>query len=399
MTRVPPAAVTLLSRHQGVSAALAAFAAALVVVLPWYPGERPDVAPAYERYASAIVGGALPYDDFFVEYPPGALIPIIVPGLLPNGWYDPAFAILAAAALGAATGIGVHLAAGRVPRARAAVLCILFLLALGPIVVTRYDGFVALVVVIALALAARGRSTAAAAAARLGATMNLYPALLLPPLARAAGPRARAAVGAFLAAAAAVVLPVLVVGAGGIRASLEYQIGRPLHLESLGGSLLLGADALGIHDATLVFEAGAQAVTGSVARAVSLVQLGALLASLTLLFVCFSRRDRGNADLLDVAAGALAVLVALGSVLSPQFLVWLFPVAFVARGAVRVAAPLLLACLLTQILYPNLYDELIAAEPMPAMALVLRNLCLLAVAGALAWPWLRAVSRRGAGTA
>jgi hypothetical protein len=47
----------------------------------------------YRAYGDALLAGHVPYRDFFVEYPPGA-VPLFAAGsLFPGGWYDAVFKI------------------------------------------------------------------------------------------------------------------------------------------------------------------------------------------------------------------------------------------------------------------------------------------------------------------
>ena len=38
--------------------------------------------PVYRLYGEKLSGGEIPYRDFGVEYPPGSLIPFVIPALL-----------------------------------------------------------------------------------------------------------------------------------------------------------------------------------------------------------------------------------------------------------------------------------------------------------------------------
>ena len=354
------------------------------------------MAPVYERVADRVADGDVPYRDFFLEYPPAAVPAVLIPALAPLS-YDRAFVIVAAVALAAAAAVGTTIA----PATGVALRGALFVIALGPISVTRYDALVALAVATAIAALAHRRVAVGGAALAVAAAAKLYAVLLLPVVVlflRDRRRELRRAAVAFVVTGALLCAPFVLVGAGGVRASLDYQLQRPLQLESLGGSLFLLADVLGAAEPDVRFEAGAQAVVGAAARGVSLAQ-GAVLAVVVLLVVlAFARGRRSSDALIDASAAILAVLVALGSVLSPQYLIWLFPLVVLVTSR-RVFTVLLAGAASTQVLYPNRYEELVGVSSPEVVLLVVRNLSLLLVAAALALPWLRAESRPGGGRA
>jgi hypothetical protein len=347
--------------------------------------------------AIRVLDGEIPYRDFFLEYPPASVPALLAPAAVPGTPYDRAFMVLAAGALALAAAVVSLVVADRRVAARMAV----FVLALGPIAVVRYDAFVTLAVTLGVAAVARRRAVGGGAALALAAAAKLYALALLPLVAlflRDRSGAVRRATLAFVAAGLLVCLPFAVAAPGGVRASLDYQLERPLQLESVGGSLVVLAGVVGLGDPDVHFEAGAQAVGGTAARPLSLLQSLALVVLVVLTVLGFARRARSADELLAAVAAVLAIVVALGPVLSPQFLVWLFPVAVVV-AARPILVTLVAAAVLTQALYPNLYEELVGGEAGAAVLLVGRNACLLAVATVLARPWLRAGSRRAAGTA
>ena len=109
----------------------------------------------------------------------------------------------------------------------------------------RFDALPALLTLAALLLALRRRYAWSGAALGIGTAVKLYPVLLLPVLAIAAGRRAGArAVGAFVLACGAVFVPFLVLSPHGVESSIRDQVGRHLQIETPLASLALLAHSV-----------------------------------------------------------------------------------------------------------------------------------------------------------
>lgn len=143
-----------------------------------------------------------------------------------------------------------------------------------------------------------------------------------------------------------------VVAFGGIGFSYWSQARRQLQIESLGASLLLVADQLGLYEARIVAGApGSIDLAGTVADVVAalstLVQVSAVLG-VTWLYL---RGRESEERLLTAYVAAVAAFLIFAKVLSPQYLVWLVPlVPLVGGWRGRAATATLLAALgLTQV--------------------------------------------------
>jgi hypothetical protein len=105
---------------------------------------------------------------------------------------------------------------------------------------------------------------------------------------------------------------------------------------------------------------------------------GLVLVGVWLLFF----RGPATATRLTAAcAASVVVFVAFGKVLSPQFLIWLVPVALLLGGTIGVAAGVLFGAALvtTQLWFPSRYWDLVDLQPVGWLALV-RNVLLVALA-------------------
>ncbi len=138
----------------------------------WAHGQLVDW-PTYQNYGDAIVHhGRIPYRDFAVEYPPGALPPFIAAA--PFGDYAGAFAWLMAAC-----GVALVFVVARV-RPAAAFFVALAPVLVGSLILSRFDLWPALLATAALAalLAERHRLGWALLGAAVAA--KLWPLVLVP---------------------------------------------------------------------------------------------------------------------------------------------------------------------------------------------------------------------------
>src|SRR5207244_2162936 len=141
--------------------------------------------PVYRSYGDAIERGRVPYRDFDVEYPPAALPLFALPSLGPgsySGGFDRLIWLCGAAALAF---MAFALQALRAPPARmwsALGFAALAPLALGPVVLTRFDLWPAALTIGALAAVLAGRGRLGLGVLGLGLAGKVYPAVLAPIL-------------------------------------------------------------------------------------------------------------------------------------------------------------------------------------------------------------------------
>ena len=341
--------------------------------------------PVYERYGEAMTQGQVPYRDFAVEYPPAALPVFLLPALGEgdSSDYERRFEGLIAA-LGVAC---VLLVAAVASATWAPLFFAVAPLALGSVMLTRFDLWPAALTVAALALLVGGRFRLGFGTLGLATAAKLYPALLLPVAIahvwRLRGRReALICAGAFLAVVVAVVLPFAVLSPGGVGDSFWRQARRPLQIESLGAGLLLVSHHLFGLELTMESSYGSQNLVGTGADVLSVASTLVQAAVLIAIWLWYARGPAEPGRLLAASAAAVCAFVAFGKVLSPQFLIWLIPLVPLIGGRRGLAACGLLAAalVLTQIWFPFRYWELALEFDTVASWLVLvRDLVLVAL--------------------
>jgi uncharacterized membrane protein len=374
----PPADAASALALAAAACALFALSWALLHVGFWDRGQIPDT-PVYEGYGDRMEQGDVPYRDFRVEYPPGAMPVFVAPSLLTDASYDDyttAFELLMLAC-GLALVVGMALA-----RAAPAALAFAALapLALGNVVLTRFDLLPAALTAFAVAAMLARRHRTAAVLLGVGVLVKLYPGVLVP-IAIAWAWQQRGRREAYVCAAivvgvvAAAFLPFLLIAPDGFLASFSRQLSRPLQIETVGAAALLASPL----DVVMHSSHGSQNVQGTGVWAVAILQSLAQLGAIAWTWIAFARR---RLDLVTACAAAVVAFVALGKVLSPQFLVWLVPLVPLVRGRRgRVATGLLGAALvLTQLWFPYRYWDYVRELDGTVNAIVLvRDLLLVAL--------------------
>jgi hypothetical protein len=363
--------------------------------------------------AVAIVHGQLPYRDFPLEYPPLSLVPFLLPVLLPGGGlgfshYQSAFElVMAACAIGLVpivVATVVRLGGRRSEIALAAGLVAIAPLLLGSLTISRYDLWPALLTAAAMLALLVGRDRIAFAVLALAVLAKIYPAFLIPIFVahvwRAAGPR-RAILDTIVGGVVGVagMAPFLAADPSGALDPFTRFIARPLQVESLGATILVGLhDWLGLPIDRVSYAFNSYNLDGSLPGIASFIQTYLLVALLVAIWLAAARGSADPRRLVLACAAAICVDVALGKVLSPQYVIWLVsPVAVLSpvRGA-RPLVALALILVLTQAYYPGLYNSiLVGFDPRATVACLERNLGLLLLAIFLAAATIRG---RAAGT-
>jgi hypothetical protein len=196
----------------------------------------------------------------------------------------------------------------------------------------------------------------------------------------------------------------LVLSPGGLWSAVTAQTDRPLQIESLGSSVLVGLSHLGLGGPySIVWSSGSQNLVGGGVDAVTtLTSVVAILcvAGLWVAGVRGVRRaedDRAAfAEAVRFAFAAVVAAIVFGKVLSPQFVLWLlpFPLLLAGRRASLAAGLTVAALLLTAAEFPGRYWLYANGFDGGTTAIVVgRNLVLVALLATLAAPAHGALGR------
>jgi uncharacterized membrane protein len=274
----------------------------------------------YAQYAGKMTSGAVPYRDFFDEYPPLAQPVFLLARVAGAAHYALAFkALMALCGIGAIACTVAILRALRASVARS--VAAVTVVAAAPLLV--FDR----------PLLAFGFLGAAVAA-------KFYPVAVLPvALLYVEGRLRRSALLTFAGVVALAHLPFLVLGPGGLKESYWLQAKRGLELNSLGGAFLLafGDPKLGNEPP------GSLNVLGGAADAIAVVSSVLVLVAIAAVAVAFARSRRDPSAVVLAAAAAVAGFVAFSKVFSAQYVDWLVPLAPLAGVAASGATVAILA--------------------------------------------------------
>ncbi len=347
----------------------------------------------FAHYASLTFSGDLGRTAFLSWYPPLALGPLTLPLAAGDG---PAYVLALAAEMAAVATAGLLLLlrfADRLGGARrSATAFALLACAMAAVVAWRYDIVPAVVSLASLVALVSGGWLVAGLALGITAGLKVYAVVLAPLFViwawRVGGSGAALRLSAGLIAAGAVALGSYVFFPGASPAELlAFTASRPVQVESLPGAAIAALASIGIGTASLGYDAGAFNVSAPAADAalavLKVLQPLVVVAVIGLGCAAIVRaRSTPPRILLLACLAVLLSLVVTNRVISPQYLIWLFPFAALAGGKLRwlIGA----AVLLTAVVFPWLYSALIDLQPMPLLLVVARN-------GLLLLAWIAAV--------
>ena len=334
----------------------------------------------------------VPWRDYVVEYPPAAFPLFVLPQMLTRDqrtYYD-IFALQVVAlnvALTAALASWIERrdGASRVPWRLAWASACLALCC--PWITARFDLLPAWLAFVGACLWLRGRSGRGGVWVGLGTLAKVWPAVIVLPLALAdrLGRRARTGLMTwFVTLAIGFAMWVEIAGLG-VKASIARQAGRGAEICSIYAGIALEAGRLAGRPVKIAFESSAVHVHSTLADTLARWS-PAFMAIALALVMCRAWRNASAAPMRYCAAAVIA-LTATGKILSPQYLLWIYPFAASAEGrAGRVLRLMfLLVLVLSRELFPHLYLPLTNQYPPVIRLLNARNTLLLAMLVPALW--------------
>jgi len=349
--------------------------------------------------------GQLPYQDFAVEYPPLALVFLTLPRLIaPNpATYANVFAIeiLLFNLLGL---LLISALARRLNLSLWKTLAIytLALLAIGPIIAHRYDLIPAIIVLLALYTFSQGKHKTSWALLAVGMMTKIYPVILAPIFLlyhwrHRQNRQAIVGVATFAITTMAIVVPCLLLSPDGFWNSLSYHAQRGLQCESTYSSFLLLGQMLGLTSVEMEFSFGSLNVTSPLADVLAKVSPLVMLFSLVAVYWFFYKtqikravvqqtpsliNQPDTARIVSYSLLAMLAFIITNKVLSPQFIIWLYPLIPLVVGRWRRTSWLMfiLIGLMTYLVYPLAYDGIRQGHPLVTSILFMRNVSLITLA-------------------
>lgn len=347
-------------------------------------------------------GWRLPHRDFSVEYPPLFWAAILPPALVSDSLqsYRLNFGLWIAFATLATVVLAWRLRRHSEPDVHFSATAktgFFLLLALGPILVLRFDIFPAFLTLLAAERAVARKPLHAGFALGAGAACKVYPIFLVPVFVAAwlgsddvPPSRQVRTFGLGLVLSLAIVIgPFLLLAPAGFLSDMAGHAARPLEVESvLGTPFLLLKSAYTFH-AFGSINLGANG-TATAARLSGWLFLAALAG-----VVAATYRAAKSSFATAVLNGCVLTLLAFfctSKVLSAQYLIWIVPFlcAQHERRPFWLAAGIWVAMALAQIWYPALWYQIVHLHSVGPVLLIVRNTIL----GILFGSYLIAVTRR-----
>ncbi len=333
----------------------------LLVLIPLglfiYPGGTllTDDVHLYWTWSEVVLSGHYPIADPMWQYPPLAGFVFALGAHITS---DPKLGFMLLALLADAVIFGWLLRRGRQTGQLAGAWTYAIAgLAIGPVLLTRFDVFPTLFAVAGLMLL--NRPIRSGVMLGIGALMKVWPAFLLVAHPRRALPKALAGF-----AAIAIALTMLLISWGPNAGSFLAEQGqRGLQIESVGGMPYVLANFFG-YDLATIFRYGSLEIN---AAGAGVVASFVALAGFALLAWLGFARLRGALERVpagDIALAIVLISIATSRVFSPQYMVWVAGIgAFAMLDSRTRMRPVMWLVLFTaifgQLVYPVYYGSMI----------------------------------------
>lgn len=368
----------------------------------FYGPNRPDGTGDVGRYDE--LTWAIRHDDaspygptLRMEYPPAAIPIMMVPRYVRAVSYRTEFIIFMV--LFDAVGLfGLVRIAKRTGSWWGAAAWFVLVPALGPVAYTRLDLVIAVVLVWTVERALAGRWGHVGVLIAIGTAVKLVPVLLLPLLFFVApSDRRRVLVGTFAAGVALALLPFIDVLPSVYHSVVGYHAERGVQAESIWGAGLLAAKWLAGYPVAVV---SSHRAWDAVAPASGLLKTISNYASLAVVAGAIAMAVRTRVGDLRRATllmfGAMSLLVGVGRVYSPQYILWLIALGAVSAAVVpRLAGPaiglLAIVTVLAHLEFPVwFWDTLFYDKGGALIVLVVRDVLTIAIGALALRAWKRA---------
>jgi len=303
---------------------------------------------------------SLPLHALPPEYPLLTLVPFSLALVVPPAWYQVAFAVWMAVVAGI-----IYFVLKRYRSTTAAIAFAVYLV-IGSWATAegRFDLVTAALTLGAVILAAKARWKWAFALLALGTMLKFYPVVLVVPFLitqqmqhseKWTAWRRWSALGLFIGICVLLTAISLVLNVANTLVPFSYFLNRPIQVESLPGVLLwLGNFAGRPVQYTFIYQS--LNFVSSLSSKVSLLSTGLLVAGL--LFIWWLQW-RGKLDIFTGSLLTLLVVMIMGKVFSPQYLMWVTPlIAYIGKANWRWLVSWGAVCALTVIIFPNIYVDL-----------------------------------------
>lgn len=261
------------------------------------------------------------------------------------------------------------------------------LLALGPIAISRIDSVSAVMAGFGIIAIASGRISIASLAFTIGGWIKIWPIALFIAMITTLKNKSRAFLVATICSAT-ILLVGISTGTASALSFLSSQQERGLQIESVLATAWMWLAKFG--QATIYFDEKilTNQVTGPMVLELASISNWIMFCFLLVTVLLALRAIRSGRNQIEVfvwaSVSGVASLIALNKVGSPQFMIWLvIPVLAAVIFGIPNIRPLLIqlfaVLILTQLVYPIMYLQLLGLEELPLVMLTIRNLLVISI--------------------